>query len=219
MQSDQRCGATRRVKGEHMPAESEVKKDTLLFSYVIASADMRYIERSERDIYLRYEADGPLVRGEMPDCGPLCHASLGQVLLEYVMSCEGCGDGEIEAEMAEAFGERLGKALAKRLDADPDAAPAARLDAAVQCVLRSLEIPFTINEADGEVRYALDGDAIAAAAESAGIRRGQPHARLALMALLRTLAGSLAPGWAVGGEADAPDAPTNTIIAREAAGD
>lgn len=190
-----------------------VDTDALLFTYVVASADMRYIERSEREIHLRHvDEKGPVVRGEMSDCGPLCHANLGQILLEYAMSCEGTRDDAVEAEMARGFGQRLGKSLAKRLDGRGGTADGpAELAAALQCVLHSLEVPFTAHASDGEMRYQLEYDPVTAAAQEAGIRRGQPVARQALLALLETLPPAMDPGWQFVRDGASHDEPLQAI--------
>ncbi len=180
-----------------MAAGMSDTRDSLLFTYVIASADMRYIERSEREIYLRtVEGTGPIVRGEIPECGPACHANLGQILLEYAMSCEGCKDDVIEAEMAEQFGERIAHVLASRLSqSQPDAPAFDRLESALLCVLNSMGVPFTLEKAADRLRCQLGEDPFDVAAAESGIQRGAAMARHAFVSLCSSLVSMLAPEW------------------------
>ena len=72
----------------------------LAFQYLIASGDMRFIERTERSIVIIGEGDIDwVIRGEVEGCGEACHANLSQIFLEYLMSCEGCGDQQ-EVDLA-----------------------------------------------------------------------------------------------------------------------
>jgi hypothetical protein len=209
------------MKDNTMSAGMSDTRESLLFTYVIASADMRYIERSEREIYLRtVEGKGPIVRGEIPDCGPACFANLGQILLEYAMSCEGCKDDVIEAEMAEHFGERLGHVLANKLgQPEPDAPAFDRLEGAFLCVLNSMGVPFNLEKAADRLRCQLAEDPIDVAAAESGIQRGAAMARCAFVSLCSSLVKMLAPEWALErpSEADVGE-PLGEIIVVRAAG-
>ena len=84
-----------------MFANTQVTQGKPLLSYVIASSNMRYIEINERDIYLRDDPQlGPVLRGEIPECGADCHANLSQMLLEQAMSCDDCRDQAATARHA-----------------------------------------------------------------------------------------------------------------------
>ena len=66
-----------------MTSQADQTQDAHLLSYVIASADMRYVEVNRREVYLRQDPElGLIVRGEMEGCGPACYVDLNQVLLE-----------------------------------------------------------------------------------------------------------------------------------------
>ena len=112
-----------------MTSQADQTQDTHLLSFVIASADMRYVEVNERHVYLRQDPEmGLIVRGEMEGCGPACYIDLNQVLLEHALSCEGCKDQVIAEETAEHFGRRFAQALVTAFGVKAsDASPADRL--------------------------------------------------------------------------------------------
>ena len=84
-------------------------REAQLFTYAIASSELRYSAVHERTIFLRSDPD-PIVRGEICDSGSDCYANLSQVLLEYAMSCECCQD--------EAPGEYGGRCIAHAFSCD-----------------------------------------------------------------------------------------------------
>ena len=99
-----------------MSAGSQTTNDSPLYTYEIASGDMRYIEINERNLYLRRDPSlGLILRGELPGCGAGCYADLSQVMLEYAMTCEGCKSPQEAAEYVANFGKRLGEILAQQL--------------------------------------------------------------------------------------------------------
>ena len=172
-------------------------RETQLFTYVIASGDMRYIPISERTIYLRNDPDlGPVVRGEIGDCGPVCYANLSQNLIEYTMSCEGCQDPVQAGELVECLGERLGKILAARLFQDvADLAVQDRVSGAFVFILRSMGVPFEIQHMPGSLRYVLDDCPLQTTARPLGLTRRVPVARRGFVVLCDSLLRTLAPGW------------------------
>ena len=95
-----------------MTASASQPQESLLYSYRIASGDMKYIEINTREIYLRRDPTaGPVLRGEIPECGASCHATLSRVFLEYAMSCRGLEDSSEVLENVIQFGELLGERL------------------------------------------------------------------------------------------------------------
>ncbi len=88
-------------------------KDMQLLWYVLASADMRYCEVGEREIYLRYDpAFGFVVRAKLIGSEQTCSINLAQILLEYSMSCEGWQELHVQSSLVDQFGCRLGSLIA-----------------------------------------------------------------------------------------------------------
>jgi hypothetical protein len=170
-----------------------------LFSYIVASADMRFTEVSQREIYLRQDAQmGLIVRGEISGCGEGCHANLSQIFLEYAMSCEGCRDQDEAYESTTRFGERLGSALAARLA--PGIAglpPIDQLSVAFQCLLNSMNVPFRTERTAGRLFYTLAYCPFCESARQTGINREELLAYWAYVALCGNMLRSLAPDWAL----------------------
>jgi hypothetical protein len=169
-------------------------QDAHLLSFVIASADMRYVEVNERHVYLRQvPKQGLIVRGEMLGCGADCYVDLNQILLEHALSCEGSKDQVIAEETAEKFGRRLAKALIDRLDREGP--PAERLATIYECILRSMAVPFEIRRGAQALRYELAYSPLHQAAEGRALSLGLPMARWSFVTLCDTIAETLAPEW------------------------
>ncbi len=174
-------------------------REARLFTYEIASADMRYEAINERLIYLRNDPDlGPVVRGEICEYGPDCHINFSLVLLEYAMSCEGC-QGQIAArELVECTGERLGRILAARLYQDVSDLPVdEQVSGAFSFLLRSMRAEFKAEQAGNRLRYALAACPLHAAAQTAGLNRWISVAKDGFITLCSSLLHTLAPEWAL----------------------
>ncbi len=180
-----------------MTSQADQTQDAHLLSFVIASADMRYVEVNKREVYLRQDPElGLIVRGEMDNCGPACYVDLNQVLLEHALSCEGCRDHVIAVETAEHFGRRFAQALVSALDAAAAAtSPAERLAAAYECVLRSMVVPFEVQREAQSLRYDLSYSPLHQAAEGRALNLGLPMARWSFVTLCETIVKTLAPEW------------------------
>lgn len=174
-------------------------QDTPLFAYVIASADMRYIEVNERQIFLRKDPlVGYLVRGEIPGCGAGCYADLNQIFLEYTLSCEGCRDQQVAGESSAHFGERLGRILANRFVQDsPDSPGIDRLTGAVECLLNSMNVPYELEQMENRLHYTLSYCPIRESAQATGIKRGESIAQRGFAALCESMIRGLAEDWTV----------------------
>lgn len=124
-----------------------------IFRYVIASGEMRFIERDERWVHLsEREPTGLAVWGEIPECGEACHADLGLLLLEHSMSCEGCQSPEERKDADHAFGDSVAGALADRIARlHPKADPDARARSAIRVLVNSIrsEAPAQITPSGG----------------------------------------------------------------------
>jgi len=180
-----------------LTSQADQTQEAHLLSFVIASADMRYVEVNKREVYLRQDPElGLIVRGEMADCGPACYVDLNQVLLEHALSCEGCKDHVIAIETAEHFGRRFASALVSALDSEAtDAEPADRLAAVYDCLLRSMVVPFERQRDDQSLRYVLPFSPLHQAAEGRALNLGLPMARWTFVTLCETIAKTLAPEW------------------------
>jgi hypothetical protein len=170
-------------------------REAQLFTYAIASSELRYSAVHERTIFLRNDPD-PVVRGEICECGPSCHANLSQVLLEYAMSCEGCQDRGAAGELVACTGERLGHILAARLYQDtPDVPVTDRVSGAFRFLLQSMGGEFTEEHLTNQLRYTLTRCPLHTAAQQTGLARAIPTARQGFIALCTSLLHTLAPDW------------------------
>lgn len=175
-----------------------VIRDARLLAYTVASADMRYIEVNEREVYLRHDPT-PVVRGEMPGCDSSCDADLSLVLLEYVISCEGCKGEPIEAEAADRFGAQLGAKLVHHLYPAPQDTPVVtRLSGAFNCILNSMYVSFsTEHTPEKRVWYTLAHNPLEATAQETGFSRGVNMAHRAFVACCASIVQTIAPDWAL----------------------
>lgn len=170
---------------------------TPIFSYPIASADMRYIEIGTREIYLYTDPEAGLVfRGEITGCGTDCYEDLSEVLLEYALSCEGCKDESEAACQAAQLGEMLGDALIERIRQDnSDLEPSAHLKFAMKCVLNSLGAQFVQKVEPDQISFSLACCPISECAARSGLNRSVERAYLSFTALCKRLIQGLAPEW------------------------
>ena len=168
-----------------------------VFSYTLASADLRYIEIGERDIFLREKpGSGKYLRGEIAGSGEEGIINLSEILLEYAMSCEGCSRPELSTEMVTHFGQHLGDVFAKeilmdrRLDRIDD-----RLRAGITGILDSLDAKFEEDFQPGSIEYVPDCCPLSECARDTGLNRSVEMAYTSLTTLLITLIRKLASDW------------------------
>lgn len=178
-------------------SETSEKPHAPIIAYLLASADMRYIENGERQVFLRHDPTlGQVFRGELAGCGPGCYVDLGQILLEYAISCEGCGDRDMAAVKAIRFGERLAHSLvsnsAKEIGNEPYRE---KLQFAFRLILNSMNATYTEDGEPGRLEYSLSCCPLSECAKSSGFGLGQEIAHLAFTALCRSLTAALAPDW------------------------
>lgn len=174
-------------------------QDVRLYRYPIASEDMKYIEVNQRDIYLRRDPQGDMVlQGEIPGCGDSCDADLAQVILEFVMTCEGCDDPDEVHATAQGFGKALGSALASHVKAGaPGEGIRGWVDAALTCVVRSVKVPYTSEHEAGDWVFMLNHCPLRDAAGRTGIGGRMEAAHAALYALYEGVAEALNPNMRV----------------------
>ncbi len=171
--------------------------DAPVFSYPLASADMRYIEIEKRDIYLRnYPETGLVFQGEISGCGPGCYITLNEILLEFAMSCEGCREDNVASEEVIRFGEHLGEELAAKTYHDIAELPTAeKLSSAFKCILNSMAAKYIEQSKENHLEYSLDCCPISECAKSTGLSRSVEMAHLSFTALCKSLIDALAPDW------------------------
>ena len=194
-------------------------RETQLFSYTVASGDMRAIDVNQRTVYLRGDAAGlPVMRGEVPGCSADCHANLSQVLLEYALSCQGCQDQAQAGELVACTMDRLGRLLAARLYQDAPAAVAdERVARALRFVVASLDVPFVLERTPRSLRFELARCPLHTMAAQTGLSRGLSTARCGLVALCASMLQALAPDWTLTQPVRTDDGPIIEIVAARAA--
>jgi hypothetical protein len=177
--------------------ESLEIQDAPVFSYTLASADMRYIEIAEREIYLRHDPSAGLVfRGEISGCGSDCYVGLGEILLEYAMSCEGCREPSVVSEEVVRFGEHIGEVLvAKIYDDFADLPTTEKLSSGFKCILNSMNAAYIEESKEDYLEYSLDCCPLRECAKSTGLSRSVEMAHLSFTALCKSLIKALAPNW------------------------
>ena len=178
-------------------AETLEIQDTPVYSYPIASADMRYIEVGERDIYLRDDPDvGYIFRGEIPGCGAEYFVGLNEILLEYAMTCEGCKERSVASKEVMRFGAYLGEILTLKLYPDiADLTTAEKLSQAFKCVLTSMSAKYIMESKDLQLEYSLDCCPLSECAKDTGLGRSFEMAHLSFTALCKSVISALAPDW------------------------
>jgi hypothetical protein len=173
--------------------------DAPVFSYAMASGDMRYIEIGRRDVYVRDDPDvGLIIRGEIPDCGPGCFVDLSEILLEYVMNCEGCREKSMATDEAVRFGEHLSEILLASTSSESSELPAVeRLSSAFTFILNSMNASYTEENKGNLLEYSLEWCPLSECAQCNGLSRSVEAAHLTFTSLCNNLITSLAPGWAL----------------------
>jgi hypothetical protein len=168
-----------------------------VFSYTLASSDLRYIEIGERQIFLRDEPGKGLVfRGEITGCGPECDTNLSEILLEYAMSCEGCSRAELATEMITHFGDHLGQVYVDNIGKDSQEHDSTeQISSALSCILNSMEAKFIEEIKSASLEYSLDCCPLSECAKDTGLNRSVEMAYLTLIALLNSILDRLAPEW------------------------
>ncbi|MES0360621.1 MAG: hypothetical protein ABUK20_06880 [Anaerolineales bacterium] len=171
--------------------------DAPVFSYPLASADMRYIEIEKRDVYLRIDPEMGLVfQGEISGCGPGCYITLNEILLEFAMSCEGCREDNAASQEVVSFGEHLGEILAAKTNSDiTDIPDSEKLSTVFKCILNSMAAKYIENIKENHLEYSLDCCPISECASSSGLSRSVEMAHRAFTALCSSLINALAPDW------------------------
>ena len=138
-------------------AMSMNSKATLICRYPIASTDMYYNEVGQRDVYVRDDLlHGFQIWGELSGAGEDTAISLCEIFLEYAMFCGTGYDEDHAYALMESFGSGLGQAAAIYMldnifmDGFPNPGVCA-----LECVLETLHVNFTIHQIGPELRFIL----------------------------------------------------------------
>jgi hypothetical protein len=182
-----------------MAAATHETKDAILFSYRIASGDMKYIETNERVVHYRSDSEtGGVLWGEIPGCGESCNADLGQMILEYILACEGCDDATMSASLIDIFGKRLGTTLAAKIkQGTPDQTTMEWAKHAVECIHHSLNVPFAVRQVNDGMHFKLDHSPLRDVAARSGIRGRLELAYQVLYALYNHAVQALDPNLSI----------------------
>nr|MBN1229526.1 formate/nitrite transporter family protein [Anaerolineae bacterium] len=177
------------TEGKIMTTNTFEPQQLPLFGYVIASGDAYYTEMGQRMIYLEDEAHGGYhISAEMPGKGKATAVDLSQVLLEYAMTCHTSSSAQQAESMMRAFGKRLGEKIADHFTHSLSAeTPSYRAVCALECVLQSLNAPYTVEEITNGVQCHLAVSSLEKAAEQSGMWAEIEMAQLGLESLCDTL--------------------------------
>jgi hypothetical protein len=172
-------------------------QDKPVLSYALASADMRYIEIGERDIYLRIDPKlGLVFRGEIAGCGPDCYIELNEILLEYAMSCEGCKEESFTSSEVIRFGEHLAEILVETTSLrTAELSPPEKLSTLFECILNSMDAKYVEHSHINHLEYSLDCCPLHECAKNTGLNRSVEMAHLSFVALCNRLINEVAPNW------------------------
>lgn len=130
---------------------------TLICRYPIASSDMYYSEQGQRDVFAYDDPQrGFRMWGELMGQGEATTIPLTEVFLEYAMLCEPWADETQAYYLMESFGNGMGQAVAQYISdhilggefTNPGAC-------ALECVLESLNLNFTIHQIGPELRFII----------------------------------------------------------------
>lgn len=132
-------------------------KPTLICRYPIASSDMYYTEVGQRDVFVQDDLlHGFQVWGELTGAGEETSISLCEIFLEYAMLCQTGYEENQAYGMMESFGSGLGQAVAMYmldhifLDGFPNPGVCA-----LECVLETLKVDFTVHQIGPELRFII----------------------------------------------------------------
>lgn len=180
-----------------VPADSNTQLQ--IYSYKIASKDMRYIEINQRNILLYQDPkQGLILRGELLDCREGCYADLSEMLLEYAMTCEGCKSQQEAEEYLAIFGTHLGEILGQRLAPNfKDQELVKRVIIAFEIILKSMTVPFSLEHSQDRLHFILEYCPICDSGKRHGLNRNQELARNGFISLCLSLLHELAPQWSL----------------------
>ena len=149
---------------------TQVPNKSSIHEYRITSAEMRSLDQNTRMVVLERDASGILrISGEVPGCGEECRANLSDLILEFVMSCEGCGDSEVLEQYLDSFCGKISKAILLETGGTN---PEDHLHSSIETIFASMNGEHTMPENLTEGLYGFNHCPICSASKRTGIQRG-----------------------------------------------
>jgi hypothetical protein len=174
---------------------TQFPKKTSIYEYRITSAEMRSLDQNTRQVMLGKDESGVLrVTGEVPGCGEECHANLSDLILEFTMSCEGCGDPEDLNRYLTSFCAKISKAI---LLMSEGIAPQDHIHSSIETIFTSMNGAHTMPVASIEGLYGFDHCPIYFASERMGIQRGLINAHRTFFRLCEEIILSASPDYTI----------------------
>lgn len=166
-----------------------------LCRYAVASGDMFYSEVNERVIYVsEMPGNGFRVWMQVADQGPVLAAGLCQIFLEYALACAAAGEHSQACAELEAFGRKVGQGLSVQIKMCAQAKAIADVAGyAIECVLKTMNVHFTLEQSGAERRYKLERCPLGLAAESSGMREIEMAYR-GVNAMCQSMIDAIEPG-------------------------
>lgn len=170
------------MPGEMISDERSEPSPREIFRYIIASGEMRYIERTERLIYLLDDPDeGWLVRGVIPGCGDSCDVDLSHLILEFIMSCEGLEKPTLQASVR-VFTEKISSSVVDSIrEAVSNGSEKDLLPLVLDCLFQSMGGAYTFHTEGDRISGTFDHCPLCVAISGSGIRRGGSFAHEVLL--------------------------------------
>lgn len=175
-----------------------------LFRYIIASGEMRYIERTERLVLLDHEPeDGWRVYGMIEGCGSACDVNLTQIILEFIMSCEGLDTATHQAALR-VFSQKIAAAMVEQIkSSSADEQIEGLLDECLRCLLGSLGDRYVLKTDRSQISASFADCPLCALGGESGMQRHGELAHGVVFDLVRAVVYKLDPAAVVRtGQAD-----------------
>jgi hypothetical protein len=180
-----------------MTANTPPIQESSLYSFKIASADLKYIEINTREIYLRKSpSKGPYIRGELPGCGSSCHVNLTEIFLEYAMSCQGCTDSSVMRESVVRVGARLGGKIASVFQASyPELPEQELLIKIIECTLNSMDCEFQNESRPDDLHFIFTEASLDNTASNTGLQLWSNPAFLGFVSYFESILATVNGNW------------------------
>lgn len=144
----------------------------LLRSYVLASADMYYVEMGRRNVFLSCNEQGDFrILGKWVDGNPSATTDLFEIFLEYALYCCSWADKEETLFYMHDFGERLGTSLAKQIKNNILLSPSRKSASQIlKYILETVDAHPSVEKIDTGVQVVITDYPLEKAAKRSGLR-------------------------------------------------